>query len=79
MPLPRIAEYLARICRSLVIEFVPKRDSQVERMLASRADVFDGYTQEGFEAAFSSVFAIEDAAPIEGSVRTLYLMRARPK
>jgi hypothetical protein len=78
VPLPRIAEYLAQICRSFVIEFVPKHDSQVQRMLASRADVFDGYTQEAFEAAFSARFAIEDVTPVEESVRTLYLMRARP-
>ena len=77
VPLPRIADYLSRICRALAIEFVPKHDSQVQRMLASRADVFDGYTQEAFAAAFSTCFAIEDAAPVEGSVRTLYLMRAR--
>jgi hypothetical protein len=77
VPLPRIAEYLGRICRSLVIEFVPKHDSQVQRMLASRTDVFDGYTQEGFDAAFATCFAIEEAAPIQESVRTLYLMRAR--
>ena len=77
VPLPRIAEYLARICRSLVIEFVPKHDSQVQRMLSSRADVFDGYTREAFEGAFSTRFAIEDAAPVQDSARTLYLMRAR--
>jgi hypothetical protein len=77
VPLPRIAEYLAQICRSLVIEFVPKHDSQVQRMLASRADIFDGYTQEAFEAAFSTYFAVEEGAPVEDSVRTLYLMRAR--
>jgi hypothetical protein len=77
VPLPRIAEYLARICRSLVIEFVPKHDSQVQRMLASRADIFDGYTQEAFEAAFSTYFAVEEGAPVEDSARTLYLMRAK--
>jgi hypothetical protein len=79
VPLPRIAEYLAQICRSLVIEFVPKDDSQVQRMLASRADVFGGYTQEGFEAAFSGRFAIEDVTSVHDSARTLYLMRARQR
>jgi hypothetical protein len=78
VPLPRIATYLARICRSLVIEFVPKRDSQVQRMLASRIDIFDAYTQEAFEAAFSTVFVIEDATPVEDSARVLYLMRRKP-
>ena len=39
VPLPRIAEYLASIARALVIEFVPKADSQVQRMLAAREDI----------------------------------------
>jgi hypothetical protein len=78
VPLQRIAEYLALICRSLVIEFVPKQDSQIQRMLASRVDIFDGYTKEAFEAAFSTCFAIEDAVRVEDSLRLLYLMRVRP-
>jgi hypothetical protein len=46
-------------------------------MLASRADVFAGDTQELFEAAFSTSFEIDDVAPSQDSVRTLYLMRPR--
>ena len=41
LPLPRIAEFFARIARALVIEFVPKADSQLQRMLATREDIFD--------------------------------------
>ena len=29
---------------TLVVEFVPKEDSQLQRMLAFRDDVFDRYT-----------------------------------
>jgi hypothetical protein len=79
VPLPRIAEYLARLARTLVIEFVPKEDSQVQRMLASRKDIFDGYTQRGFEAAFSACFEIERAIPVREAARTIYVMRRRPE
>ena len=79
VPLGRIAGFLRRACRSLIIEFVPKGDSQVQRLLASREDVFPNYTRDGFEAAFIEHFAIERAAPIVESERTLYLMRARPE
>ena len=79
VPLSRIASFLRKSCRSLVIEFVPKDDSQVRRLLSSRVDVFDGYTQDGFEAAFVEHFAIERSEPIVESERTLYLMRARPE
>jgi hypothetical protein len=74
LPLERIAAYFARIGRSLVIEFVPKSDSQVQRMLRSRPDIFPAYTREGFEAAFQRSFRIESVEPVSGSERLLYLM-----
>lgn len=77
VPLARVAAYFARLTRALVIEYVPKEDSQVQRMLASRRDIFDTYTQEGFERAFSTAFEIESATPVRESVRTIYLMRRR--
>jgi len=74
LPLERIAETFARLGRRLIIEFVPKEDSQVQRMLRSRPDIFPQYTREGFEAAFRTWFRIEDAQPVAGSERRLYLM-----
>ena len=74
LPLERIAETFARLGRHLIIEFVPKEDSQVQRMLRSRPDIFPRYTREGFEAAFGRSFRIEDARPVAGSERRLYLM-----
>jgi ribosomal protein L11 methylase PrmA len=75
VPLPRIATFLASIAGAIVIEFVPKEDSQVQRMLSSRADVFTAYHRDAFEAAFRDHFRIESANTIEGSVRTIYVMR----
>jgi ribosomal protein L11 methylase PrmA len=74
LPLERIAAFFARLGRALVIEFVPKSDSQVQRMLRSRPDIFPTYTREGFEAAFRTSFRIEAAEPVSGSERLLYLM-----
>jgi hypothetical protein len=76
VPLARIADFLARVARVLVIEFVPKHDSQLQRMLATRQDIFADYTQERFEAAFSTRFTIEDVVPVCDSVRTVYVMRS---
>jgi ribosomal protein L11 methylase PrmA len=75
VPLPRVAGFLASLARALVIEFVPKDDSQVQRMLASRKDVFDGYTQDAFEQAFAARFRIEQAVPVRESKRVVYVMR----
>jgi ribosomal protein L11 methylase PrmA len=74
LPLDRIAAFFARLGRALVIEFVPKSDSQVQRMLRSRPDIFPAYTREGFEAAFRTSFRIEAVEPVSGSERLLYLM-----
>ncbi len=74
VPLDYIAEFLAGLAPRLVIEFVPKADSQVQRLLASREDIFPDYDRAGFERAFDAHFAIEESAPVEGSERTLYLM-----
>lgn len=76
LPLERVAAFLAQLGRYLIIEFVPKSDSQVQRLLRSRPDIFPEYTREGFEAAFARWFTIEQSHPIPGSERTLYRMRA---
>jgi hypothetical protein len=75
VPFSRIAEFLGGICSSLIIEFVPKSDSQVQRLLATREDIFPGYTQQCFENEFKKYFKIESSVGIRDSQRTLYLMR----
>ena len=74
VPLPRVADFFAGICRRLVIEWVPKSDSQVQKLMRSRKDIFDGYTREGFESAFGARFNILAAVDIPESQRRLYLM-----
>lgn len=78
VPLDRVAEFFHGICRALIIEFVPKDDSQVKRLLSTREDIFPNYTREGFEDAFARFFTIRRATPIGGSARTLYLMERSP-
>lgn len=77
VPLNKIANFFASICNYLIIEFVPKRDSQVEKLLATREDVFDNYDQQSFEETFKAYFKIIEAEPIKESERILYLMKRR--
>lgn len=78
VPLPQLAEFFASHCRRwLVIEFVPKSDSQVQKLLTSREDIFPNYTREGFESAFSSSFIIQRSESVRDSERTIFLMEAR--
>jgi hypothetical protein len=77
VPLVALAEFFTRLAPQLIIEFVPKEDSQVQRLLVSREDIFPNYHQEGFEQAFKTCYRIVKAMPIPETKRTLYLMERR--
>jgi hypothetical protein len=77
VPLPRLAAYLHQLSRWLIIEFVPKEDSQVQKLLATREDIFSEYHLAGFERAFSEVFTIYQSIPLQETGRVLYLMEAK--
>lgn len=77
VPLDHIAALFSHITRWLVIEFVPKSDSQVERLLATREDIFPNYTSAGFEEAFSGFFEVVRKEDVPESERTLYLMKVK--
>jgi len=77
VPLGRIARFLQRLGRHLVVEFVPKEDSQVRRLLATREDIFPEYHLDGFEQAFAPYFRVIERLPLRESVRTLYLVERR--
>ena len=77
VPLDMVADFMARLGRYLIIEFIPKTDSQVKKLLSTREDIFCHYTQQGFETAFASRYDIIETAPIKESARTLYLMERK--
>jgi hypothetical protein len=77
VPLNMIAGFFKNICNSLIIEFIPKSDPKVRKLLATREDIFPDYRQESFEREFSKLFTIQSRADITDSQRTLYLMRRK--
>jgi len=81
VPLDGLARFFAAVGEFLIIEFVPKEDSQVRRLLATREDVFPGYHLDGFRTAFTSEFETLREEPIAGTARVLFLMRraTRPR
>jgi hypothetical protein len=76
LPLAKIAAFFYKLCTHLVIEFVPKTDSQVQRLLATRQDVFPHYIREHFEKEFSRYFTLRESVNIKDSQRILYLMKS---
>ena len=74
VPLSRVAEFFAHCGEWLIVEFVPKSDSQVQKLLRSRADIFSEYTQAGFEKAFGQWYTVKESSAVRDSERWLYLM-----
>lgn len=77
LPLESIAEYFAGLGNYLVMEWVPKGDSQVDILLSTREDIFPNYNEKGFETAFSRHFRIVAKKKVSASKRTLFLLRKK--
>ena len=77
VPLSRIAEYFSKLGRHLIVEFVPKTDTQVKKLLATRRDIFPAYEQTSFEKEFSQYFVVNRRENIADSERLLYLMKKK--
>jgi 2-polyprenyl-3-methyl-5-hydroxy-6-metoxy-1,4-benzoquinol methylase len=74
LPLGHIAAFFRAHTKGLIIEFVPKEDSNTQRLLATRPDIFPDYTPAGFEKAFTAHFTIKEKVPVKESTRILYRM-----
>jgi ribosomal protein L11 methylase PrmA len=72
VPFSLIASWLASIATSGVVEFVPKDDPMVKRLLLTRRDVYADYTQEHFEACLEPHFEVRERVGIADSKRVLY-------
>jgi SAM-dependent methyltransferase len=75
VPLERLADFFAELAPGLIVEFVPKDDPMVRKLLATREDVFPDYTLNGFRAALARRFEIVAEEPIGGSPRVLFRMK----
>lgn len=77
VPLVDVADFFARLAQRVIVEWVPKDDPQVRRLLVSREDVFSDYSEEGFREAFGGRFNLERREPVSGSGRVIYCFTAR--
>lgn len=77
IPLEKIAKYFKSLGAYLIIEFVPKEDSQVQRLLLSRQDIFPDYHLESFKKIFSTHYVILEEMPLIDTHRTLFLMKRK--
>lgn len=77
VPFNMIAKYFSKLGKSLIIEFVPKTDSQVRKLLSSREDIFNNYSEVFFEKEFSKFFKILQKTHIRESNRIIFLMHRK--
>ena len=77
VPLISVARFLRKVGSNLIIEWVPKADVQVQRLLQSRKDIFDKYDQYSFEAAFEQFYNIEERLSVGDDGRVLYRMTGK--
>ncbi len=77
VPLARVAEFFSECGEWLIVEFVPKSDSQVQKLLRNRLDIFTGYTREDFEKDFGRLYTLRRSSAIRDSERWLYLMQRK--
>lgn len=76
LPFEKIAQFFHKICNQyLIVEFVPKEDSQVQKLLATRVDIFKEYNQPCFIKTFSRYFRILNSSQITQTKRRLFLMK----
>jgi ribosomal protein L11 methylase PrmA len=72
IPLPSVLRWLIGLAPRGVIEFVPKSDPMIKRMMRFRKDIFPGYGKEQFEAALRSGADTVRVLELSPGGRTLY-------
>lgn len=78
VPLPMLLDWMTGLADRGVVEFVPKDDPTVQRMLSIRQDIFDQYSQAEFESQLGERAAIEKREVVSSSGRTLYIYNKSP-
>lgn len=76
IPMTKIASLFASTSRNLIIEFVPKNDPQVQKLLSSREDIFEHYNEKTFEKVFTKHFDIVNKSQLQ-TKRLIYLMKKK--
>lgn len=77
VPLDQLVSWLVSLAPTGVIEFVPKTDPTVQKMLALREDIFPNYDAGEFERQLAASAEIVRAEVVSQSDRVLFQYRRR--
>jgi hypothetical protein len=78
VPLPAVAKWLAGLCHSCIVEFVPPDDPQVLRLVSGRTEETHAYGEDEFRRAFATHFRMRERRTLPSSSRVLYLFEGTP-
>jgi len=73
VPLDSVADVFARLGRAVIVEWVPREDRRVQRLLFNRGHDCERYSLEAFESAFRRLFEHADRQPMAETGRVLHL------
>ena len=79
IPLDQLVEFLLGLAPNGVIEFVPKSDPQLQRLLHVREDIFGDYDRDNFAALLTRSSRIVKQETISASGRVLYWYDRSPE
>lgn len=71
IPLDQVVSWLVGLSRSGIIEFIPKNDAMVQKLLCLREDVFDDYNEDYFLKSLQSRARITRTKVVSASGRRL--------
>lgn len=77
IPLPRVVRWLVSLAPRGIIEFIPKEDPMVQRLLSLRDDIFPEYCEAEFVAALQECSTVVRSSAIPGSGRRLFQYERR--
>lgn len=74
-----LAEFFKKICKYLIIEYVPREDPRAKQLMLLRKDIFTDYSENTFKSNFSKYFTIKFRTIINGTDRVIYLMKRKER
>jgi ribosomal protein L11 methylase PrmA len=77
VPFKKQAELFSLFSEDLIVEYVPKDDVQVSKLLTTRKDIYHDYSLEYFLLAFSEYFIQVDKIELPNSKRVLIHLKRK--
>ena len=72
-----VIDWLASLKATVVLEYVDRRDAQVQQLLANREDVFSDYNREAFRAQVDRAFVVVREQSLADGTRTLFWLQPK--